>query len=650
MPLTASEIERAFPASIPPVAVKPGYRLALAAVLAALLLLQVFYVALVALAAAATVGYTVLLPEIVSNVRINALTLPLILAPVAAGAIATFFLFKPLFARRVEPPKAMELSETAEPGLFAFVNKLCDCLGSPRPSRIFINLDVNASASLHRGWRGLFTNELALTIGLPLAQGLSLRQFTGVLAHEFGHFSQSAGLRVHFLIASIQIWFLRVAHDRDEWDVKLETWYRNAGWRGKIVWGLAKGVVWLSRRFLSLLQKAGNVVSAAFSRQMEFDADRYEALIAGVEAFEATTLEMPVLSVTASQAWDDLDRGWAARRFAQDIPALMAARHRGAGSELVSTVKRMTLEEASDRFATHPSPAARIANVRPLGGGGLFTLDGPATRLFEDFGALSQSASEHHYQHVLGFELPDLVLLPAEAVTAESGEQQRREAARHDLFGYARSVTRWLRWPGQPPAETGPVPFEDEEYWRLHEEVIMQSGGLALLDSGARIQADVFKVSKSEPAAAGMDHERSMARLGEEASKLRAQAASQLARLWRAAELPEAKDDFAAFRAILAEQDALFGARLALVAHDLIEANAEHIPGDAAAAMRRYESRAWEMRQEILARLAPLAGQLSPPDELSGARATQWFLNQADWLSEELLQRVCWRVLESERV
>lgn len=649
MPLTASEIDRAFPARIPPVAVKPGYRLALAAVLGALVLLQVLYLLLVALAAATTIGYAVLLPVIVSKVRINALTLPLILAPVAAGAIATFFLFKPLFARKVEHAKPMELSEEAEPGLFAFVNKLCDCLGAPRPSRIFVNLDVNASASLYRGWRSLFTNELALTIGLPLAQGLSLRQFAGVLAHEFGHFSQAAGMRVQFLIGSIQIWFLRVAHDRDEWDVKLETWYRNAGWRGKIVWGLAKGVVWLSRRFLSLLQRVGNFVSAAFSRQMEFDADRYEALIAGVEAFEATTLEMPVLNVTASQAWNDLDRGWAARRFAQDIPALMAARHQGAAEELVTTVKRMTLEEATDRFATHPSPSDRIANVRTLGASGLFALDGPATRLFENFGKLSLSASEHHYEHVLGFNLPELALLPVEAVTAESGEQEKREAARQDLFGYTRSVTRWLRWPERPPAEAAPVEFEDDEYWRLTDEAVLQSGGIALLDSGANIEAEVFKVSRSDSAAAWKDHERSMARLGEEARKLRGQAASQTARLWRASENPEGAEDFAAFRAILAEQDALFGVRLALVAHDLIEANVEHVP-NAAAAMQRYEFRAHEMRQEILARLASLAGKLSPPNEMSGAQATHWFLNQADWLAEELLQRVCWRVLESERV
>jgi Zn-dependent protease with chaperone function len=36
---------------------------------------------------------------------------------------------------------------------------------------------------------------LVLVIGLPLAAGMSMRQVAGVLAHEFGHFAQGAGMR-----------------------------------------------------------------------------------------------------------------------------------------------------------------------------------------------------------------------------------------------------------------------------------------------------------------------------------------------------------------------------------------------------------------------------------------------------------------------
>ena len=55
---------------------------------------------------------------------------------------------------------------------------------------------------------------MVLLIGLPLAAGLSLRQFAGVLAHEFGHFSQGFGMRLTYVIRSINIWFMRVVYER----------------------------------------------------------------------------------------------------------------------------------------------------------------------------------------------------------------------------------------------------------------------------------------------------------------------------------------------------------------------------------------------------------------------------------------------------
>jgi len=80
-------------------------------------------------------------------------------------------------------------------------------------------------------------NDLVLAAGLPLVAWLSLRQFAGVLAHEFGHFSQGAGMRPTYVIRSISHWFTRVIYERDEWDDKLVQWSEgtdaSGGSRGK---------------------------------------------------------------------------------------------------------------------------------------------------------------------------------------------------------------------------------------------------------------------------------------------------------------------------------------------------------------------------------------------------------------------------------
>ena len=79
---------------------------------------------------------------------------------------------------------------------------------------------VNASAGFGRD-AGLFGQNLVLTIGLPLVAGLTARQFAGVLAHEFGHFSQGAGMRLSYVVRSVNAWFARVVFERDGWDESL---------------------------------------------------------------------------------------------------------------------------------------------------------------------------------------------------------------------------------------------------------------------------------------------------------------------------------------------------------------------------------------------------------------------------------------------
>ena len=151
------------------------------------------------------------------------------------GGIVTFFLFKPLLSRRPRPPEPMQLQRQDAEILFRFVEHVCAMIGAPPPKRIDVDLQVNASASLRRGWRSLVSNDLTLTIGLPLVAGLTARQFAGVLAHEFGHFTQKAGMRVYFLIGHVRFWFARVAHDRDRWDVWLDTNLKTSGWRARVV-------------------------------------------------------------------------------------------------------------------------------------------------------------------------------------------------------------------------------------------------------------------------------------------------------------------------------------------------------------------------------------------------------------------------------
>ncbi|MEO8429753.1 MAG: M48 family metallopeptidase [Verrucomicrobiota bacterium] len=119
---------------------------------------------------------------------------------------------KPFFAAKARTPEPITLDPAKEPLLFAFVQKICGLVGAPVPCRIDVDCQVNASAGLRRG---LWSTDLVLTIGLPLASGMDMRQFAGVLAHEFGHFAQGAGMRLTYIIRQINFWFAQVVYERD---------------------------------------------------------------------------------------------------------------------------------------------------------------------------------------------------------------------------------------------------------------------------------------------------------------------------------------------------------------------------------------------------------------------------------------------------
>ena len=154
-----------------------------------------------------------------------------------------------------------------------------------------------------------------LTIGLPLVAGLSIREFAGVLAHEFGHFAQGGGMRLTAIVRGVNGWFARVVYERDEWDETLERWSRETDFRLAFVLVIARGAVWVSRRVLTGLMFGGHAISCFMMRQMEYDADSYEVKIAGSDAFIRTTTRLRELNVAAHSSPTAMcAMDWAAER------------------------------------------------------------------------------------------------------------------------------------------------------------------------------------------------------------------------------------------------------------------------------------------------------------------------------------------------
>ena len=141
----------------------PLYLLALFAVALLMVLLPLVYLALIGAVGYATYWHATENVTIFdrstgtrSGGRAGIGVLMVYLTPIVVGAVLVVFMIKPLFAPRRLSHAPLSLNRRDEPLLFAFVDRLCDMVGSPRPARIDIDMDLNAPASLAGGaaWRG----------------------------------------------------------------------------------------------------------------------------------------------------------------------------------------------------------------------------------------------------------------------------------------------------------------------------------------------------------------------------------------------------------------------------------------------------------------------------------------------------------------
>jgi len=416
------------------------YQLGLSAVALMLLLLPALYLGLIAL-----VGYGICyhmahnLSWLESGHHGSGPTLAdivLYFAPVVSGAILIFFMFKPFFARRQQHFQPMDISSTEHPMLFALIEKICHQIGAPVPKRVDVNCDVNASASFRRGLLSLFGQDVVLTVGLPLVAGLDVREFAGVLAHEFGHFAQGTAMRLTYVIRRINSWFGRVVYERDQWDAWLYRASRQRDIRLSAVFLVARLGIWLSRRVLWVFMYLAHGISCFLLRQMEYDADNYGIQLAGTDGFISTSKRLQVLSFAAQEAYNELDDGWKRRRVPDSLPVFIGNKADLVPQEIRTKIEESTSKAETKLFNTHPSAADRIRQAERMRAAGVFRAIGPATTLFHRFDDLARNVTLMHYQQGLRLPLRPEHLVPVEETVRESrGQTEGEQAIRQFLHG-----------------------------------------------------------------------------------------------------------------------------------------------------------------------------------------------------------------------
>ncbi|CAM3912940.1 M48 family metallopeptidase [Ectopseudomonas alcaliphila] len=213
--------------------------------------------------------------------------------------LCVFMLKALLFMERGGAPNHVELHPEEQPQLFAFLYRLADEAGAPRPHRVYLSARVNAAVFYDLSVLNLlFPSRKNLEIGLPLVNILTLSEFKAVLAHEFGHFAQRSMAIGSWVYIAQQI-ASHIISKRDALDKLLRVLSKfdlRVAWIG---WLLSL-IVWSIRSLLDTVFRLVVLAQRALSRQMEFQADLVAVSLTGSDELVHALHKLQA----ADEAWD----------------------------------------------------------------------------------------------------------------------------------------------------------------------------------------------------------------------------------------------------------------------------------------------------------------------------------------------------------
>ncbi|TWU02141.1 M48 family metallopeptidase [Stieleria varia] len=301
--------------------------------------------------------------------------------------------------------QSMTLTRENQPVMYEFVDQICDKVGAPKPSRINLDCEFNASASLRRGWMSFGKPDLVLTLGVPLIAVQSTQQLAVDIAHEFGHFRQGREMKASYLIRSLTGWFMHSAYVgmvRAEINSYL---IANSEHSNNFLLGIMYVIGWVGRRMMWYFGLAGHAVAGSLSREMEYDADRHAIHLAGTRAFIESSANFERYGAAYQITIENLKQLFHAGVLVDNIPRFMLHIGRTLPATTIQQIAAETEQRKQELHDTHPPTRERNAAAAQLNQNGIVTINRPASDLIHHWQQLCKDITLDFYSRVTDQEI-----------------------------------------------------------------------------------------------------------------------------------------------------------------------------------------------------------------------------------------------------
>lgn len=224
------------------------------------------------------------------------LTLMIGIGIICMALLVLLFLLKFIVSKHVaDRSHLVEITEEQEPNLFAFIREIVKEADTAFPKKIFLSADVNASVFYDSGFWSMFLPvKKNLQIGMGLVKSVTLLELKAILAHEFGHFSQSSMKVGSYVYFSNNVIY-NMLFDNEGYNqlaVKIASINGYLDFFVLLAIKIIEGIRFVLHHVYAVV----NINYLSLSREMEFQADEIAANIAGSSPLAKSLLRLELAS------------------------------------------------------------------------------------------------------------------------------------------------------------------------------------------------------------------------------------------------------------------------------------------------------------------------------------------------------------------
>lgn len=377
------------------------------------ILFVISYIILIAMAVALTVACAYAGFYIIVSGR-HGITFMLGIGVISLGLLVLFFLLKfVVSSSKANRDDLIEITREEEPKIFSLIEDIVKQTGTQFPKHVYLTPDVNAAVFYNSGFWSMFLPvRKNLMIGIGLMNTTTVDEFKGILAHEFGHFSQRS-MKVGSYVHNVNRIIHNMLFENNGYSNAISRWASISGFFAIFVAigvKVVTGIQWVLKQVYHVL----NINYLALSREMEFHADEVAANVTGSEVL-VTSLLRAGLSDSAYNSVLNFygekirDNRKPANIYPQQHIVMERVIHNlqlpikhGLPHVTISDIKKLNKSklEFDDQWSSHPSDADRVARLNSLNIIKPDTDNANALTLFTDKEATQQMVTEKLFSKV----------------------------------------------------------------------------------------------------------------------------------------------------------------------------------------------------------------------------------------------------------